>query len=452
MFVDTICAPATGLVHSSIAVIRVSGPETLRAVSAIFSRPEKLEPRTAAYGSIRDAGEIVDDVIAIYFKAPASFTGEDMAEISCHGNPVIVNRILALLIRHGARIAGPGEFSKRAFLHGKIDLTAAEAINHIVKARGDWEIQAAIRQMHGSLKNLVAKIRNELIGLKADIECGIDFSEEGIEFISGEQAIQKVEELITGIEDMMRRCRIGGRLSGGIDVPIVGKPNVGKSSILNLLLNAERAIVSNLPGTTRDMIRESVRIAGIEINLFDTAGIDTTECAIELKGIEFSRRKIESSPLIIIVLDATTGIRDADRAIMEHAAGKRTIYLVNKTDLAGEEESARIIASLDVPEAIAFSACTGAGLAAFENMISSLLLDEFADTRDAFVADTRIIALLESALVKARGTIDLLVHSEPPEIIAFSIQEILDEMGEITGEISPDEVLNSIFSRFCIGK
>jgi tRNA modification GTPase len=452
MLDDTICAPATAPVHSSIALIRISGPDTLRAVSAIFSNPVRLSPRLAVFGSILDKGEIVDDVVVVYYKSPASFTGEDMAEIGCHGNPVIVNRILALLLRGGARMAGPGEFSKRAFLHGKMDLTAAEAINHIVRARSDWEIQAAIRQMHGSLRTLVTAIREDLIRLRADIECGIDFSEEEIEFVTAAQTRGQVDAIGKSLEDMLRRCRMGNRLSGGIDVPIVGKPNVGKSSILNLILNTERAIVSDIPGTTRDMIRESVRIGGIELNLYDTAEIDDTENAIEKKGIEFSRRKIESSPLVVIVLDATTGIQDADRAVIEHAAGRRRIYLVNKADLAGDEKVSSVIAELGEAETLSFSAFTGRGLAEFESLVTSLIRNEFAEMRDAFVADVRIISLLENALVHTRQTEELLSNEEPLEIIAFSIQEMLDTLGEITGEITPDDVLSSIFDRFCIGK
>ncbi len=452
MLDDTICAPATAPVHSSIALIRISGPDTLRAVSAIFSNPDRLAPRHASYGSVADEGEIVDDVIVVFYKSPASFTGEDMAEIGCHGNPVIVNRILALLLRGGARMAGPGEFCRRAFLHGKMDLTAAEAINHIVRARSDWEIQAAIRQMHGSLRTLVTAMREDLVRLKADIESGIDFSEEEIEFVTPAQARGQVDAIRESIEDMLRRCRIGNRLSGGIDVPIVGKPNVGKSSILNLILNTERAIVSDTPGTTRDMIRESVRIGGIELNLYDTAGIDSTENAIEKKGIEFSRRKIESSPLVIIVLDATTGIQDADRTVIDHASGRRRIYLVNKADLAGDEKVESVIAELGKANALSFSAYTGRGLAEFESLVTTLLRNEFAEMKDAFVADVRIISLLENALVHARETGELLSNKEPLEIIAFSIQEMLDTLGEITGEITPDDVLSSIFDRFCIGK
>ena len=448
---DTICAPATAPVNSPIAMIRVSGPDTFRAVASLFSRGEALEHRRAVYGSIIDEGSIVDDVVVVGYRAPSSFTGEDMAEISCHGNPIVVNRILALLLSRGLRIAEPGEFSSRAFLNGKIDLTEAEAINHIITARGEWEIEAAVRQMHGSLRAAIDRIRQGLVELKADIECGIDFSEEEIEFVGDEEASCRLSEIRELVETVLRRCRVGERVSRGIDLPIVGRPNVGKSSVLNLMLNAERAIVSSMPGTTRDTISESVRMGGLFINLMDTAGIDTPSCEIEEIGIGLSLARMASSSLLMVVVDASSGILDEDRRVLDAAAGKRRIVLLNKADLVDDEALARLREELG-GEGISLSAKTGRGLKELEAAIVSTLAGDFADQRDFFVADIRMTALLEEALAVMERTDGIIKDKGPGEIIAFELQTLLDTLGAVTGEVTADDVLNSIFSRFCIGK
>jgi len=363
MFDDTICAPSTPPVNSSIAVIRMSGPDSLRVLSSCFSAAGRLEPRRAVYGSIADGGAVIDDVVAVHYRAPASFTGEDMAEVSCHGNPIIVKKILDLFTARGARLAQPGEFSRRAFLNGKIDLTAAEAINHIVRARGEWEIRAALDQMHGSLRGRMAEMRGKLVTMKADIECGIDFADEGIEFISASEAAARLTAIEDDLKDIRRRCAVGEKISHGIDLPIVGRPNVGKSSILNLILNAERAIVSDIPGTTRDLIRETAQFGGIHVNLFDTAGIAEPGCAIEEKGMELSRLKIGEASIVIAVFDAAAGVSEDDREIVDSVKGKPCFYLANKIDLvpAGErvarvEELERMAGGTVIP----FSANGGA--------------------------------------------------------------------------------------------
>lgn len=451
MLDDTICAPATPPVISSLAILRISGPGTTGAVRSVFSNADKAHPRRAVYGSILDGAEVIDDVIVVTYQSPASFTGEDSAEIICHGNPIVVNKILALLLRHGLRMAEPGEFSKRAFLNGKIDLTEAEAINHIITARSDWEIKASIRQMHGSLKNRIHEIRDRLVLLKADIECGIDFSEEEIEFVSYKDAEAQVREISRLLDDIAYRCRIGEKISHGIDVPIVGKPNVGKSSILNMIVNAERAIVSDTPGTTRDLIRESVQFGGLRLNIFDTAGIDEPTSDIERMGIELSFKKIEAASLVIMVVDAASGMREADEKIFDALKGKNTIVLLNKTDIAQDDDIARLRSRFDCPT-IPFSARSGRGLKELENAVTVMLRSEFASTSDFFVADIRMRELLGEAIAAAGDAAGLLRDNEPPEIAAFQIQTLIDTLAEITGEITPDDVLESIFSRFCIGK
>ncbi len=448
---DTIYAPATPPVNSPIAVIRISGNESFRAVENYFSRKDRLTPRHAYYGSLIDGGTLIDDVILVYYQASSSFTGEDMVEIYCHGNQFIVSSIVSLLRKLDMRIATPGEFSKRAFINGKIDLTEAEAINNIITATSQWEVETSIRQMHGSLKLMIHAIRDALIHLKADIECGIDFSDQDIEIITYHDARDRSSEIETMISETLKRCRIGEKLSHGIDVTIAGKPNVGKSSILNLILNQERAIVSHIPGTTRDLIRESVQINGLQVNLTDTAGIGKPGDEIEKIGIELSHRNIHRSALVLLVLDGTSGIDESDRNIMKAVDSKPLIYLINKMDIASDTTLDRIQDEIG-GSGIPFSALEGTGMDRLESELARFLTSTFVDIESSYIADMRIIDLLEQSLTGINDTRKLLEKNEPEEIIAFELQTVLDSLGEITGEITPDDVLASIFSRFCIGK
>jgi len=448
---DTICAPATPPVNSSIAIIRISGPDTRRAIVSHFTTAGDLKPRYAHYGSLSDDRGQIDDVIIVNYPAPRSYTGEDMAEIFCHGNQIIVKKIIMLLNGSGVRLAQPGEFTRRAFLNGKIDLTEAEAINHMITAKSEWEIETSLRQMHGSLRTGIRIIRESITEFKADIEAGIDFSDQEIEIITAEDALAASEAITESIRDILDRCVTGEQLSHGIDITITGKPNVGKSSILNLLLNQERAIVSSIPGTTRDIIREPFQLCGMHVNLVDTAGIDTPGDEIEKIGIDLSHKKIESSPLIIMVLDARAGISDADLRILEKTKNKKRIILINKTDIASGEAIASIKGMVQ-EDSVLFSAATGAGLRELKEALSQRIKNDFVQIENSFIADTRIIGLLKNALMSAEKVSALVASRAPGEIVAFELQSLMDILADITGEITPDDVLNSIFSRFCIGK
>jgi len=451
MINDTICAAATPPVNSALALVRISGLNSIKAVKNIFSNSQLMDHKKAVYGSIIDNEKIIDDVIVTQFSEPHSFTGENSVEIACHGNHLVVHKILSLLGKYDIRIAEPGEFSKRAFLNGKIDLTEAEAINHLITAKSNWEIDTALKQMHGSLKLKIGKIKEELIYLKADIESTIDFIEEDIEFISKDDAIALAGKLKISIDDLFMRCKIGEKMSKGIDVTIAGKPNVGKSSLLNLILNTERAIVSDIPGTTRDLIRESVQIAGVHVNLIDTAGIDKPNDEIEKIGIELSHKEIDAASIVLMVIDASRGIDDVDRKILEKINDKNVIYLLNKSDISSIEDNEKIKSELN-SKTILFSTKTGEGFSQLEDQISLFLNSNFSDINDSYVADLRIINLLDNAKNNVVNVIKLLQLNEPAEITAFEIQNLIDNLSEITGEINPDTILDSIFSRFCIGK
>ncbi len=448
---DTICAPATPSVNSSIAIIRISGPDTRRAISSHFISGGDLKPRYAHHGTLLDKDDQIDDVIMIYYPAPRSYTGEEMAEIFCHGNQIIVKKIIMLLNALGVRLAEPGEFTRRAFLNGKIDLTEAEAINHIIMAKSEWEIETSLRQMHGSLRNVIRTIRDSITEFKADIEAGIDFSDEDAEFLTQEQALLAARGIQKSIEDLLNCCAMGEQLSHGIDITITGKPNVGKSSVLNLLLNQERAIVSSIPGTTRDIIREPFQICGMHVNLVDTAGIGKPGDEIEKIGIDLSHRNIESSPFIIMVLDARSGIHDADEHILEKTKNKKRIILINKIDIADPDAIAEMQRNLG-EDAVLFSALTGAGLQDLKEAMKQRIRNEFVQIENSFIADMRIIVLLKNASSIIEKICVLVESRSPAEIVAFELQSLMDTLADITGEITPDDILDSIFSRFCIGK
>jgi len=448
MYDDTICAPATPPVNAPIAIIRVSGPDSLAAAERIFSRASVIRPREAVYGFIADGNEKIDNVILIYYRSPASYTGEDMLEIFSHGNPIIVRRIMQLLMTFNIRAAEPGEFSKRAFLNNKMDLTEAEAVNQIILAKTQWEISAAIEQMHGSLRGAIDSVRERIILLKADIEASIDFSDQDIDFANSNELTVRTASIKTDIFDILHRCRAGGVISSGFSLSIVGKPNVGKSSIFNLILNKDRAIVSNIAGTTRDVISESIIIEGILFNVHDTAGIRESEDEIERAGVSLSKKNIDSASIVLAVIDAANGIDKHDREVLRAAEGKNHIVLINKTD-AASEENIRAIEN-EIKPTLRFSAKTGAGLKELERHIVSVLKNEFVPLKNSFIANIRVIKLLEDALAGMEAVIES--AAEQDDITAFELQLVIDKLGEITGEISPDDVLNSIFGRFCVGK
>ena len=294
-------------------------------------------------------------------------------------------------------------------------------------------------------------LREKLILLKANIESSIDFIEQDIEFVSYDEAFEMVTEIRSDVEGLLHRCRVGERLSHGIDVAIIGTPNVGKSSLLNMILNRERAIVSNVPGTTGDMIRESVQIAGIHLNLIDTAGIDTPKDEIEKIGIRLSHKSIESASVIVMVIDSVRGIEDADRAILDKIEDKRVIYLLNKCDLSTDDRRREIEYEIGEP-AIDFSAKSGIGFKEFEEKIATIIHNNFVETDSSFIADMRVVNLLGRSIEAFEVCSKQIEVGEQPEIVAYEIQSVIDIIGEITGQISPDEVLGSVFSRFCIGK
>jgi tRNA modification GTPase len=453
MFEDTICAPATPPLISAVAMVRVSGRDALRALECVRPRTEVL-PRTARRASFYSGETMIDDILYTVFRAPASYTGEDTVEISCHGNPIIVRRIIDTLVSIGMRIAGPGEFTMRAYLNGRFDLTGAEAVQQIITARSSWELDSALKQMHGSLRRKIEEIRGQLVTLKADVESRIDFPDEDIPYTEDEGLVFLLEKVQSMVSDLLGRCRLGGKAGRGINVIIAGRPNAGKSSIMNLILNNERAIVSDIPGTTRDPVKEIIEIGGIPVNLIDTAGINETENEIEKIGVQLARRHIEGASVIVAVFDPMQGFGAADREVLEAVVDRPAVMLINKTDIAGAEAVSLIENEISrAGTAVMFSAKTGDGFQALHEALILAVRSELPGYEDSFIADSRVVSLLEGALASLAGTGILFREGiHPPEIAAFELQGALDFLAEITGEITPDDVLGSIFSRFCIGK
>jgi tRNA modification GTPase len=448
---DTICAPASAPVQSALALIRVSGSSALKYFSEIFSHPERLIHQKSTYGYIKNGSHKVDDVVAVYFKAPHSFTGEDTVEISCHGNPLIVQNILTLLMKNDSiRMADPGEFTKRAYLNGKIDLTAAQAVDSIIRARSEWEIESALNQMHGFLKHEIDRIKNLLILFKADIEATIDFSTEEIDFADRIQLKNEIIAITDEIEKLLKRCKIGERLSHGLNIAIVGKPNAGKSSLLNYIINEERAIVSEIPGTTRDIIRETIQISGIHINLIDTAGIRNSEDSIEKIGILRSKEAVNKAHLVLCVLDGEIGITHDDKEIFSILPKNNVIYVINKCDLQRHESIEEFMNSYEF--SVLFSSVTGYGFSKLEETISSFLFKGIDDYQNSFIADRRVVTILENSVLISNEILSAIDNHISEDLIASDTSRLIENLQQITGEVSPDDVLNSIFSRFCIGK
>jgi len=447
---DSICALATAPVNSSLALIRISGPNLKSSLKNIFTNYKNLKVRQACYGSIISGQKIIDDVILIFYQAPKSFTGEDLIEIVCHGNQLIVKKIFKLLGQQKIRAAEPGEFTKRAFLNKKVDLTQAEAINQIIKAKSEWEIKTALNQMHGSLNNFINDLKNKIILLKANLEASLDFIEEDLEFVSPQELLQAITEIKFLLTDLLSRCQLGEKISAGIKVAIVGKPNVGKSSLLNLMLNQERAIVSNIPGTTRDIIQEGIQLDGFQLTLLDTAGIHSSKDKIEKKGIELSLAQMDKAAIILMILDATSGITKQDLRIIEKISRQKVIFIINKIDLASPQKISQI--TKQNKKNILLSAKTGEGLDSLKKEIKAILKNKFVNPQNSFIADIRVINLINQSIQSTDQALKLISSNSPVEIITSELQELINIFSEITGEITSDDILDSIFSRFCIGK
>ena len=456
---DTIAAIATPPGTGSIGIIRVSGPRSRDIASLIF-RPSN---KTAGFDSHRlyhgdiispDTGRVIDEVLISFMMKPRSYTGEDTLEINCHGSAFILQSVLSLVIKAGARLAEPGEFTKRAFLNNRIDLSQAEAVAEAIMAKTERALELAVSHLKGGLADKIETIRNAIIDILANIEASIDFSDEDIEVGNPPSVARDIEAVIGELNRLASTYSEGKIYSDGISAVITGRPNVGKSSLLNRLLGERRAIVTSMPGTTRDFIEETIPIRGVPVRLVDTAGIREPQNIIEREGVNLVWEKLSQADLVIVVVDGSESLTKEDDEIIKKCRGKKLLLVINKADLphvVDEQELASLAQDLIPP--IWISAIHGDGIPDLKDTIHSLALDgvDCGHTLN-IVSNIRHKIVLEKTkdmLSKAR---DGMLQGLSPEFPAFDIRQALERLGEISGETATDDVLEKIFSTFCIGK
>lgn len=451
---DTIAAIATSPGSGAIAIIRMSGDDAINITDKIFFGKNKLIKQNAYtihFGNIKENNEIIDEVLVSIFKAPKSYTGENSVEISCHGSIYIQQKILNLLIKNGARTAKPGEFTQRAFLNGKLDLSQAEAVADLISAESKAEHKVAMQQMKGGFTSDLQKLRSQLLNFISLIELELDFSEEDVEFADRTELKKLVSNIKQKTKELILSFEYGNVIKKGIPVAIVGKPNVGKSTLLNALLNEDKALVSNIAGTTRDAVEDVISLNGILFRFIDTAGIRETEDIIENLGIERTKEKMEFSEIILLIIDASSEnyIRQIDN-IQELYPQKKVITVVNKSDLLARINPIKTTSGGN--KIIYLSAKLKQNINELESALTNAVQFSEIDKSGTIITNTRHIELLQKAYDATLRVYGGLTTGLSSDFIAQDIREILNYIGEITGEYTNNEVLGNIFKNFCIGK
>jgi tRNA modification GTPase len=465
---DTICAVSTPPGKGAIAVIRCSGSDALKIADKIIKMPGRKEKisvqpaNTVHFSEIYDGSQLVDQVVVSIFRAPHSYSGEDIIEISCHGSPYIQKKILELLVKSGARMATAGEFTMRAFLNGKLDLTQVEAVADLIASGSEASHRVAMNQMRGGFTREIKKLREKLLSFTSLIELELDFSEEDVEFADRGQLRDLLEEIIKVLERLSDSFTLGNVIKHGIPVAIIGKTNAGKSTLLNLLMNEERAIVSEIAGTTRDSIEDVINIGGVHFRFIDTAGLRHTEDAVEKLGIERTWKKIDQAVIIIQVIDFNSSpdeIIQLSQQIKEVNGGetKHRIVILNKIDLVSAEKIETLVKKfkklLNTGEPlIPMSAKSGNNLPRLEQALLEVAGSTVTDENDVIITNVRHYEAIVRALSAMRRATEGLSGGLPGDLLAQDIREALHYLGEITGEITTDEILGNIFKNFCIGK
>lgn len=457
-FEDTIAALSTPYGTGGIGIIRISGDSAFDIAGKIFyssKNMDEIPSHTVSYGKLVDpsTSEIVDEVLLLKMKKPNTFTREDVVEVHCHGGIVVINRVLELLFKLGARPAEAGEFTKRAFLNGRIDLSQAEAIIDLINSKTVESSKAAVSHLEGRLSNKLKAIRGTLVELLAHIEVTVDYPEHDIEEITGEKVYESLKQIKTELLDLAKTFSRGKLLREGISIVIAGKPNVGKSSLLNQLAGQTRAIVTDIPGTTRDIIEEYVNIKGIPAKIIDTAGIRTTQDVVEKIGVDKAYKAIEEADLIIMVIAADTGISDEDREVLQGITGKKRIILINKIDLVDRIRLDEIRNQLDADIILEASVINDEGIEGLEDKISELFFKgDISKNEEVLLTNARHKSLVDksiSAIDQALGSFDMVM---PLDMVTIDIKNSAEYIGQITGESIDEAVMHNIFSRFCIGK
>ena len=446
---DTICAISTALGVGAISIIRVSGEDAISKVAKLFDGKNLLEvdSHTIHYGHIVSDGEVIDEVLVTVLKAPKTYTKEDIVEINSHGGISTTKKILEVLIENGIRLAEPGEFTKRAFLNGRLDLSQAEAVNSLIKSRTDLERKLALNGISGKISKKINKVRQIIVELLANIEVNIDFPEyEDALEITLENLPPKLREIKKELESLLEESNIGKIIENGIKVAIVGRPNVGKSSILNAMLKENKAIVTDIAGTTRDIVEGEIELKGIALKFIDTAGIRKTEDVVKKIGVDKSMEMMDAADLVILVLDNNEELTEEDKELLEKIKDKTHIIFINKNDLETKLE-------INDPDVVKGNTIDIDGLESLKNKIVELFdLEKISNSNLEMVSSAREIGLIKEALNSINGALNNVSSALPVDMIAIDIKKAWDLLGEITGESYQEELLDTLFSKFCLGK
>lgn len=457
---DTIAAISTPPGEGAISIVRLSGDEALAIADRMYHSGSKclleVPSHTIHYGHILDptTNQLIDEVMVTVLKAPKTFTREDIVEINCHGGMVVTNQILQLALRQGARLAEPGEFTKRAFLNGRVDLSQAEAVMDLIRAKTDKAMNLALNQLDGNLSHLIRSLRQEILETLAQVEVNIDYPEyDDVEELTTRLLLEKAHQVQGQIDQLLLTAQQGKILREGLSTAIIGRPNVGKSSLLNYLLDEEKAIVTEIAGTTRDVIEEYVNVRGVPLKLIDTAGIRDTEDVVEKIGVERSKKALAEADLILLVLNQSEALTAADRELLRLTADDKRIILLNKTDLPAQLNLDSEAELLGDSPLFAISVLEKAGLDQLEKAIADLFFAGGTGDKDAsYVSNTRHIALLEKAGQALGEVIVGIEAGMPVDLVQIDMTRCWDFLGEIVGDSVQDELITQLFSQFCLGK
>ena len=446
---DTIAAISTTTGIGAISIIRLSGPESLKIASKIFTKDlTKVETHTIHYGYIKNNNDKIDEVLVSVMKAPKTFTKEDIVEINCHGGIATTNKVLEILLNNGARLAEPGEFTKRAFLNGRIDLLEAEATMDLISSKSEKARKISLNTLTGETSNLIKDLRSDIVGIISNIEVNIDYPEyEDIEVLTNEKILPEIQRFKEKLEKIIKKSQDSKVIKEGIKVGIIGKPNVGKSSLLNSLLEEEKAIVTNVPGTTRDIVEGTIILDNVILNIIDTAGIRESDDIVEKIGIEKSLTIINEADLVIFILNNNEKITAEEKGLLEKLKDKKKIIVINKIDLENKLDKSILDNYIEI------SAKENIGIEKIKDEIKRLFnLGELEASDLTYMSNARSISLLGKSLNNINDAISEINNNSPIDIVEFHLKDAWNNLGEIIGETYTDELLDELFSRFCLGK
>ncbi len=455
MFNKTVAAISTARGKGGVAVIRISGDNALEIARAVVrTKAENIEPRKCYYGEILRDGDAIDDGILTYFKAPNSFTGEDVCEICCHGGIYVTQAVLESVLSQGAELAGAGEFTKRAYINGKLTLSRAEAIGNVIDAKTDSQLRLSSSQARGALSSKIEVIRERMLSLIAHAYATVDYPDEDIEEATREEMVATLDSVLTELTALKRSYRTGKAVCEGVKTAIIGKPNAGKSSLYNMLLHENLAIVTDIAGTTRDVIEHTASLGGVTLNLADTAGIRQSTDVVEKIGIERARAKVDDSELLLCVFDQSTKETAEDEEILDLVKGKSAIAIINKTD---EEQkiSKEFLEKVSTAclSTVYISAKSSQGYEELASTVSRLYdLGEFDLSNDAIISNARQFSSVSLALEETKNAKEALDFGQTPDIVLFALEKALSDLDMIDAKGASEEIVNTIFSRFCVGK